>query len=365
MTLKLRVHARGRSQASAQLRFAGALLLLTPVFLAGCPDLGYLLELAQGQAAVLDATVPIDDVLAGDTLTDSQRRKLRVIKDVRDYAAQSLALNVGDAYTLYYDSGNDPTAYNVSAARRDALVPRTWTFPLVGMIEYVGFFDREKAAEYGQRLEDAGWDVYIYGVDAYSTLGFLPDPVHSRFLNRSDGNIVETVIHELAHNTVYAPGQSVFNESLATFIGREGARRYLAALGDSGAAVAADLAIQYADEDLVQAWFADTTQRLRDYYNQDLPREELIAGRDAVFAAARDRFTEEVLPVLTQPERWAWRADLPTNNAYILLNGRYYRSLELFQQALDRVGGDFAAFRDVLRAAAASGAPWEYMASGG
>ena len=115
-------------------------------------------------------------------------------------------------------------------------------------------------------------------MDAYSTLGWLPDPVHSSFLNRSDGSLVETVIHELAHNTVYAAGRSTFNESLATYIGRYGVRAFYEQRGAEGRRMIETLEQQYADQELITDWMITTEASLRAYYARDASAGEKIAG---------------------------------------------------------------------------------------
>jgi predicted aminopeptidase len=239
----------------------------------------------------------------------------------------------------------------------DLLSPKRWTFPIIGTIEYIGFFSRADAEAQLQQLADEGWDAVMYGVDAYSTLGSFPDPVQSRFLERSDGRIVETVIHELAHNTVYAAGQSTYNESLATFIGREGARLFFERRGAGADAILADLEAFYADQVQTTEWLLDLHDALVAHYAQDIPREEKIAGREAVFQAARDRFVAEVLPTLNQPERYAWYAEFPTNNAYVLLYRRYNLDLDVFQQVYEQ-SDDFRVFVAALQQAGRSPAPF-------
>ncbi len=334
------------------------LLALLPLALSGCADFGYIIRQAAGQLEMLVNSEPIDEVLADGRLTPEQDRKLRLVVEVRDFAASELGLNVGRSYRLYHEADGKPIAYNLSACRKDSLSPKQWRMPIVGTIDYLGYFAKADAEKAAAELEAQGYDTFIYGVDAYSTLGWLPDPVQSTFLNRADGNLVETVIHELAHNTIYASGQSDFNESLATFIGRQGARLFLEQRGPEGAAIAANLQAQYADDELVTDWVLKLNADLRAYYSSDLPSEAKIGGREAVFQAARDAFTTEVAPKLQLPERSAGWGRIPTNNAYVRLHQRYHVNLDAFAAAFEAVNNDFRAFLDIARAAADAADPF-------
>ena len=95
-------------------------------------------------------------------------------------------------------------------------------FPVVGRVPYKGFFDVQAAEREAAALRARGLDVCGPPVAAYSTLGWLDDPVTTPMLQQSDGRLAETVIHELVHATVYAASQADFNESIASFIGEEG-----------------------------------------------------------------------------------------------------------------------------------------------
>ncbi len=327
--------------------------------LGGCASsVQYVIRQGLGQLCMMTRTVPIEQVLADGSLSAEQERKLRLVVAARDFARDELGLRVGGSYSLYHDSGGEPIGYNLSAARQDALTPRRWHFPIIGTIDYIGFFERADAEDAAAELEQEGYDTYIYGVDAYSTLGWFPDPVQSSFLNRPDGSIVETVIHELAHNTIYVSGQSTFNESLATFIGRAGARRYYEREGAAGEEVITALEVSYADQERITAWLLQLAAELEAHYGQEISSAEKVAGREAVFQAARERFTSEVLPELSAPERHEWWSRIPTNNAFVLLRRRYHLDLDVFAAVYDAVGGEFPALFDALRDAAGAADPF-------
>ena len=60
-------------------------------------------------------------------------------------------------------------------------------------------------------------------IPAYSTLGWLNDPVTAPMLREGRARLIEVVLHELVHATVYVPDEPDWNEGLATFFGQEAA----------------------------------------------------------------------------------------------------------------------------------------------
>ena len=337
-------------------------LVAVAALLTGCEGVPYVLQLAEGQLQIQGNVQPIDEVLASGQLSDDDTAKLQLIVTVRDYAGDTIGLNVGDSYSTYYDTGGDPLAWNLTAARKDALEPKTWTFPIVGTVPYLAFFDPNYMYDYERQLQDKGLDTMTYELDAYSTLGLFADPVRSTMLKRGTLSIVETIIHELLHNTVYRSGDTIFNESLATFVGRQGAIDFLwAQFGeDSGWPM---VAVRfYADMDKVNAFLMQFYNDLDAYYGQPLTSQEKIDGREAVFQAARDQFVTAVQPTLFYPGSFSAYATLPTNNTWVLANYRYNLDLSVFAQVYAFTGHDWPATLAVYKAAAAaSGDPFAYL----
>jgi predicted aminopeptidase len=329
---------------------------------AGCEGVPYVVQLAEGQLHIQGQVVPIADVLAAGQLSADDAAKLQLIVDARDFAAQTIGLTVGRSYTTFYDTKGDPLAWNLSAARRDKLQPKTWTFPVVGEVPYLAFFDEKYMRTYEQQLKDQGLDTETYELDAYSTLGVFDDPVRSTMLKRGTLSLSETVIHELLHNTIYRANATIFNESLATWVGRQGAVEFLQAeYGDASGWPVVAVAV-YADTDAVNAFLMQLYADLTNYYAQSISAADKIAGRDAVYQAGRDRFVASVQPTLYFPDSFAFYADLPTNNAWMLGNYRYNLDLGSMAAVYVATKQNWPATLDVFRAAAAApGDPFAYL----
>jgi len=361
---------RGKSRpCPARCWLLGSVGLIASI--AGCGlDVGYALPAVFGQLNILLNARPVDQVLASDTLTDQQRSKIELIVDVRAFARDNIGLTVDNSYVQYYDSGDRPVAYNVSAARRDAFEPLTWTFPFVGTVPQLGYFDRclldAKIAE----LTNLGYDVFAYELDAYYLGPFLPNPITSTMLERDEINLVSTVIHELTHATVGRASNTAadadFNESLATFVGQTGAVEYYENRFPGDAARVQAAREQFEDEARYADFIDELYNQLAAFYGSDLTSDEKVSGREAIFEAARARFASEVQPLMHDPARYDFVLDLRLSNAYMLLEHRYNLSLDAFDAVYQATGRRWPQTLSVYReAAATAGDPFAYLSAWG
>ncbi len=199
------------------------LLLTSCALLNGC----YYLQAAQGQLELTRKREPIDEVLARPDTTPELAARLRLVQDARQFAIDELALPDNDTYRTYADLERDYVLWNVFAAPEFSLEPKTWCFPVAGCVGYRGYFSKDAADREAARLAVDGYDVAVGGVAAYSTLGRFKDPVLNTMMNWDDARLVAVLFHELAHQVVYAKGDSAFNESFATAVEEFGLRRWL------------------------------------------------------------------------------------------------------------------------------------------
>lgn len=322
---------------SGPLPLRAALLAALAAASQGC-EAGYLLKQARGQVRILWNREPVEEVLARPDLPAETRRKLELARDVRRFAEETLGLEAGDNYASYYDVGGPSVSYALAAAPKDALEPVTWRFPIVGEVPYLGFFEKEDALARKRELEAEGFDVYLRGVPAYSTLGWFADPLFSTMLAMEDANLANTIVHELTHATLFIPGSVEFNENLATFVGNRGAALYFEARDGKESPRAREVAEDFEDAQRFGAFLKKTIEELKAYYAVPRAREERIAGREAEFARIQARYRAEVLPLLKGKGYRAF-GDASLNNALILALGAYHADLTLFERAAEGCGG--------------------------
>ncbi|TFV86693.1 aminopeptidase [Oxalobacteraceae bacterium OM1] len=199
---------------------------------AGCSQINYFAQAAQGQFELLAEARPIDDWIANPSTSDKLKDKLAKVKEIRKFAVQELGLPDNGSYTSYTDLKRPYVMWNVVATPELSLKPLQWCFPVAGCVNYRGYYSKEAAQAYAAELRAEHYDVEVSGVPAYSTLGWFKDPVLSSFIQYPDGEVARMVFHELAHQTVYVAGDSRFNESFAVSVEEAGVERWLAKYGD-------------------------------------------------------------------------------------------------------------------------------------
>lgn len=194
------------------------------LMLKGC-SLSYVIKQGTYQMDLLLHAQPMTKVLRSKDLNKNIRKKLELIKDVQEFATGFLGLKGEKNYkSVSLSFGHK--LYSITASEPLRFRPYQWWFPIVGHVSYKGFFDEKDADKELRELAKKGYDTQKRRVGAYSTLGFFADPVWPSMLKMSDEALIELIIHELAHATVYAPGQTTFNETLANFISLIGAKKY-------------------------------------------------------------------------------------------------------------------------------------------
>ena len=180
-----------------------------------------------GQLTIVFESKPIDEVINDKNIPKETKDKLLLIADIKKFAVEELGYSESDNYTTFYDQHNCPLMYVVSACPEFSMEEYEWQFPIAGSFTYKGFFERKMADKEIAELKAEGYDVYLGTASGWSTLGWLKDPILSGMLDKSEGELAELIIHELTHSFKYEKDNITFNENLATFIGEQGAIRYL------------------------------------------------------------------------------------------------------------------------------------------
>jgi predicted aminopeptidase len=308
--------------------------------LAGCTTAEYYWQGIRGQIDLLGRAQPIASVV--DTTTDpALKRKLERVVAIRNYASRELALPDNLSYRRYADLDRRFALWNVFAAPELSLKPLQWCFPVAGCVNYRGYFDEAAARAEAAELTAAGDDVHIGGVPAYSTLGYFADPMLSTFIRYPDVEIARLIFHELAHQVAYAKGDTVFNESFAVAVEREGLSRWLAAQADP--ALISQFAAAQRYRDGFRALIDRTQHTLETLYASDASVADKRAGKAAAFAKMRADYDELKREWGGYPAYDGWFAQGP-NNASLAAVGLYTRRVPEFTGLLAAEGGDLPHF---------------------
>jgi predicted aminopeptidase len=180
-----------------------------------------------GQLNIVWNARPVEEFMADPSFPDSLKARLTLIDEVRQYAIDSLGLKDTENYKTLYDQKGKEVMWVVLAAEPFRLQPKEWKFPVIGSVPYKGFFNQRLAFELKKELEQQGYDVIVRNPGGWSTLGWFTDPILSKMLSRSEGDLANLIIHEMSHATIFVKDSVDFNENLATFIGDRGAEKFL------------------------------------------------------------------------------------------------------------------------------------------
>jgi predicted aminopeptidase len=324
------------------LRALAALALLIVALIAITPTGRYLARGAWEEAKILAHRRPISELIADPATPAPLRAKLTLVLGARAFASDSLGLRARQSFTTFSETGRDTLTLVVSAAYRDKLRAYTWWFPVVGRVPYKGYFDFAEARRQERALHGRGFDTRLGAVSAFSTLGWFNDPLLPSTLRADSLTLANTVIHELTHNTYYAPGGAVFNESFANFVGARGAQRFFLARGEPAAA--AEVAARWEDEKVLGRFWAALYGQVDSVFKShpgDAPLQvsQRIALRDSIFGVARDTYIEELGPRLkTISIRAVQRVRL--DNAILMSRRVYLTDLDAFDAVLAKNSGD-------------------------
>lgn len=336
-------------------RGATLLAVLAAGSLTGCSTLGYYAQSVGGHLALMRAARPVPQWLDDPSTPVTLRERLVLSQRMRDFAVRELKLPDNASYRRYADLRRNAAVWNVVAAPELSLQLKTWCFPVMGCVGYRGYFDRAEAdALAGELARQQSLEVLVYGVPAYSTLGWTNwlggDPLLNTFIGWIDGELARLIFHELAHQVAYASDDTMFNESFATAVERLGGARWLEQEGSAEAREA------YRRHDerrrefkaLTLAARADLDTIYRSGSDDDTKRARK-AERLAALRADYARVKAERWGGYAGYDSWFERA----NNAAFAIQAAYDELVPQFERLFERQGGDFERFYAEVRRLAA------------
>ena len=330
-------------------------LLLCLIGLSGCTSISYYAQAVRGEYQILAHRKSIDKLVANPKTPPRLREQLQLVQQLRAFAKNELKLPVDGNYEKYVDVRRKYVVWTVQAAPEFSLSAKTWRYPFVGSLAYRGYFSEKSARACGERLVKDRFDVYVDGVQAYSTLGWFKDPLLNTFIDTREPELAEVLFHELGHKRVFAKGDTDFNEAFATTVGEEGSHRWLRSKCDTKLLEQYDAALSREQQfvHLIMATRArlaklygeavDENGNVRPAQNPPPPSEELRRQKQNVFDDLRRQYAE----MKTQWGGYAgyddWFAhDL--NNAKLNTIANYYDYVPSFQRLLESNGGDLERF---------------------
>jgi predicted aminopeptidase len=331
--------------------FVSATLLAVCTALTGC----YTIKQGTTLLGYLSRAVPIESLPGiGDTgdagndsaeISEAEKNRSFVarVQDIRRFAIEELGLKMSKNYTRYVQLDRNYLAAVVSASAEDSFTRHEWKYPVVGIMPYKGFFNVEDARKERAKLEKKGLDVWIRGVDAFSTLGWFKDPLYSYMRDYSPNRLADLIIHESLHATVFIKGQVQFNEELAEFVGSEGARLYTESRFGIGSEEYRAMIDSEENNRRYVGFIQELIAELQALYGGSTDREEKLREKEKIISAAKDRFDAEYENLFTS-ENYRGFSALSINNAYLELYRLYYAEDNFFADLYEKSGKDLPAF---------------------
>ena len=318
--------------------------------LAGCGNLLYLSKLGWHQSSITFQSVPIQEVLENEGVSQEAKEKIRFIQEVKRYGEEKLGLARTKSYSKYFGVEGS-VLHVITASEKDCLKLYQWDFPITGKVSYKSFFTEEGVLKEKRFLEGEGYDTFVQEAGAYSTLGWLNDPIFSPMLQWDEATLANVILHEMTHTTIYFKGQTDFNEQMATFVGNRGAIDFLTEKYGEGSQEVVEAIHNQEDDLFFSRWIDQACQRLSNFYSKDIPREEKIAGREEIFGSLIEEF--ETISFKTDLYKNFAKKDL--NNSVLLAYRRYMHRLDNFDAVYEYLGSDLRKMIGFFKEIRASG----------
>ena len=277
---------------------------------------------------------------------ESTREFLRLVEDISAFAEKELGLEKNDNYSRFVETNQDFLAWVVSGTKENSFAPYLWGFPLVGKVPYKGFYEKEDAIKEAERLKSRHCDVWIRKVDAFSTLGYLKDPLYSYMKDYSIYAVANLIIHEQTHATIFLKGQGEFNEGLATFVGDMGAKMYVSRRFGPESEEYLSILDREKDRLKFHSDLNGLRDRLEKYYSEE--HEDMKSGKEKIISGFQYEFRKNYDDHY-RTASFKKIGELPINNAFISLYSLYNDNLDIFRIFHEKHGSDLRITLKLIR----------------
>ncbi len=292
---------------------------------------------------LLSSREPVEKALQDPNLDETKKNKLRLAQEARVFGEQTLHLKSTKNYTSYVELGRPYVTYVVSAAAKWELKHHQWSYPFMGKMPYKGYFNEADAVEEEKSLQADGLDTFMRGVSAYSTLGWFNDPILSSMLRYDDYDLVNTIIHETVHATLYIKSSADFNERLATFLGDKGAEQFYLKKEGPESATLAQIKKENADSKLFSHFISGELRALEDWYKNLPVADRNEEKRLERIAQIQKNFVTTLQPQL-HTDSYKKFPEYKLNNARLLVYKTYMQDLQDFESLYNLLDQDYARF---------------------
>lgn len=276
---------------------------------------------------------PIEEIIESDDISIDSKEKLKLIEHVKNFSEIKLGLKKTKNYQHYVQLKQPYVSYLLTVSPKYELRAHEWTFPIIGNVPYKGFPTSIAAEKESKKFPNKEYDTFIRGVSAYSTLGWFSDPVLSSMLEYNKRDLVDLVIHESLHATLFIKSQAEFNERLASFIGYKGAQEYYKSFEGDNSENVSWLQNENHDDVLFSQFLTQKTDILKSWYKNTDKISDL--KKTIKINEIVESFKKDLLPKL-KTKKYLWFLQQQINNAFLVGLITYNANYEIFEKALSK-----------------------------
>lgn len=327
----------------------GCVLLGGGVWSAVYPDsAAYLWQSAKGQAQLLLGGIPISQLQSDPNISIQLKKQFKLVEEVKKFAVQNLKLRPTKNYESYLDLHRDYLVMVLTASPPLKMESYTWWFPIVGTVPYKGFFDKKMGLAEEKKMQALGYETHFRQSPAYSTLGWFHDPLLSTMTQYGEYYLVNTVIHESVHATLWIPGDVTFNENVASFIGNQGALKFYAVKYGEKSKEYVDAVSQLREQKIFADFMNKVALKLNDLYESDLFEANKLERKPKLISELKQKYVHEFLPKV-HTKGYAGFEKRPWNNAMLMSYRHYNSEQDKIENFYKKNGSDIPKLMDFLR----------------
>ena len=300
----------------------------------------YLTKQSYHHFKIIWNTIPLESAIAEET--DPEKKELlALVKEVLQFSEEVLQLKTKGNYKKYYQTEKKSISFAVSASPALKLEAHQWWFPILGKVEYKGFFVLEDAQKEAKKLQHKNYEVWVFPISAYSTLGWFDDPVISPMLLYGKYHLINILIHETTHSTLYFKNKTALNEQLASFVAKIGSEQFLKQQGKEGEKLLLEQKKKQKKYRQFSKLMNNTYKNAEIIYQSKNTDEKKLLLKKQLFENTK----KEILEIYPQ----ASKKFLHLNNARLLQFKRYNEDNPTFENIWLNSGKDWQKFWYILK----------------
>lgn len=291
--------------------------------LASCRDSlpTYLLSQGLQQGSLYLGARPVDEVLKDPSSDPTVKRYLKLSREVLAFASKNLEMKTNGNYKTYVALKNRWVSHVVVAARKDRMEAHLFKYPFFGGLPYRGYFQLQDARDFADTLRGEDLDVYVRPVPAYSTTGWLADPIVTSMFE-SEVAFIDIMFHELVHVQFYINGEADFNEAFATWFAARATERFIKESDfspDERVRMLAELKASREHDLLKTKWIHKILTRARSFYDS----KDFKGASEATREKMRESFFAKLSQELASAPGLETWSKIEWNNAVLVSLSTY------------------------------------------